>query len=1281
MRQKLMEKNLNIDETTPFRQYVDAFSELVKDSSIQPVATIETELQQWDFAKTDKSDWVQVTLPHSCNMADCRDSNMFRGITWYKQTWFLSAEDMTCDHYLKLEQATMCANIYVNDTLVYYHSSGYAPCTVKLTGLKEGQNLIYVECNNKINYDICPISADFSFPNGLIGLAYHIKSKNVYLDPIKYGVDKAHITQKDVSALAANFKVECAIHNSFDDYAPVVVKIKANDTILSTDNVKVDAGEVYDYAVDLSIDNPHLWQGREDPYLYDISIELSCKDVIIDTLHIPTGFRSLIADHYSGLFLNGKPIRLWGAGVHQDTEAHFAAMTHADYENNYTYFDDIGMNYLRLAHYPHNVYDYTLADQHGYLTEVEIPWINNCPLNCSDAFKASINQYVKDMIVNLYNHTSIALWGISNELGGNHAPISSSYGGGYSKDLAIKLNNAAYLYARTLDQSRPIGLQTTASVISNNFLGDWMAFNTYDLWYTTNASQQTNTYNNLHSQWRYIDGISEYGAGANIDQQSENWLTEEEKGSSGGKHFESYQSYVHEIQMDKIIPLGTMGVCAIWAFFDFPAYPRSEGGTKGLNDKGLMTRNRQIKKDAYYLYKAYWNKTDPMVHIKDKRIATRTSNMIAITAYSNCDYVELYRNGALVQQLGDPTDSINGVIWTFDTLQFYNERDYYEVKGFIDGVEVASDTADFTTTGTYLNIGLFCRSNIQEMNFIKTNPIAQDFILESNCNWNVISVPDWLTVTPSNGTIDNASTVINISAQTNDTGVARSAEITFSPVVGASVSDIPPVSCVITVNQSAADVSYLGYVQLSSLSDYIDTGYIPNENSKVEVKAYIDGTAKSRQIFGCRSSSSSTDRFAYFLDTNVHTINPMYGDGSLNDLNISLPINQVYTLSIKQGSASYNGTEYPISYTTRTISPYTLWLFCTNQANAIYGHAELGMKLYYCKIYESDVLIHDYCPAVDNDGNVSLYDEITKTYLHSQLNTMVGDQLYDSIEIIPNTMSVSSVANTQTAKVKYSDSEQVSILGIDDAWLTASLSEDKTELTVAYEANPNSESRIATITLGCGTARATLIVTQDKLIQSTGEYTPLLYLASNEADHPYIDTRLFLDSSYVVETKCQFSKYDAIAIFGARSATNNLRYAALVDSKQRYYLILANNDNSTGAYYTWHASDGAITIRMSMIDAYIGDQHVGQSNPGGVAAFTTACSMYLFAENQLGTPKNITGTRTIYYLKVFEADGITLVASYIPVLDSNGIPCIYEEKAGIFLYSQNDGVFSYGTIS
>jgi beta-galactosidase len=137
-------------------------------------------------------------------------------------------------------------------------------------------------------------------------------------------------------------------------------------------------------------------------------------------------------------------------------------------------------------------------------------------------------------------------------------------------------------------------------------------------------------------------GLSEYGAGGNPAQHQEG--PPQKVDNKGPFHPEEYQDYVHEVDWAQIQNNPNVWGSFIWAMFDFSSAKRNEGGAVGVNDKGLVTQDRKIKKDAFYFYKANWTSA-PMVYIASRRMTPRKVATTEVKVYSNCAEVALTVNG------------------------------------------------------------------------------------------------------------------------------------------------------------------------------------------------------------------------------------------------------------------------------------------------------------------------------------------------------------------------------------------------------------------------------------------------------------------------------------------------------------------------------------------------------------------------------------------------------------------------------------------------------------
>lgn len=1292
---KTILENKGAVNTTVFRDY-PTFVDNKIDNLIDTAVTTCTPISSLQFSKTDvgiDGEGIEtVTLPHTCNVNDCTSDSMYRGSSFYYYSLTLTELTALDKYYLKLEQAVQCATVYVNGTNVGYHSAGYAPYTVELTGLVVGDNIIKIKCDNSINYDIIPLSADFSFVNGIIGLADIIHVKGIFFDPITYGIDKCHFVPKNISASLATATVKTALSNCSTTTECIVnvtinlLDANNNNAITAiTDKVKIGVNETVAYSKEFDLVNPHLWNGKTDPYLYTLQVVLSYNNTTLETLNVPVGFRKILSDHNSGVYLNGTLIQLFGACMHQDSADHSQALTHTDYDTKVASVVEYGAPMLRLAHYPHNPYMYHLTDTNGILVQAEIPWVNNCPANCSDNYKASIITYVHDMIINLYNHCSIMLWGLSNELGGNHLPISSSVLGGYSKDLAVSLQNEAYAYARILEPIyRPVGYSTTKNSLCKDFSSDWVAFNSYGLWYNTDANTMQNGASTVYNYYKLFGGVSEYGAGGDWRQQSENWRTDTNIGAGGALHYESYQTYVHEFHLNKLIELGSMlSYATLWTYADFASYKRTEGYENGINDKGVISRDLTVKKDSWWLYHTYYNRnnsdTNPIVYITDKRLSARTTNFITIKAYSNCDYVELWSNGYLLQTLTAPTDATNNIIWTFDPVQFWSQEDVYTVKGYVDGVEVDSDSNTFTTTSPEVlsgyNYVTSDTSSIQ-VDAVPTTP-AVLININTNNNWVITSDQSWVTVSPASGTITTAGVQeqveISIFIGNNTTATNRTAILTCAPADGleglSSSSEIQVTQLGVEIEDS------VDYLSITS-EGYFNTLLRNSTRTRVEAQFYIPhSTTGTVSLFGTASPGDTGIGLEMNLDTCVATVR--CGDNEEYTFSYTEAVNNLYTIVWTSTGCSINddSVSYTISYSSGT---YVYWLCGTNNGLSLNNPLPVGCRIYYARFINNyvtpNVTLLDLVTIIDDKGVPCLQDSLTENNYYFINGTVATAELDGHCILNPTSGTIAGVDGSIDVVV---DATYGTTYLCESDWVTITYDSATTTYTFTGSDNTLAVSRVATIYIKSGMSVAQFALTQ-QAGSNTADYQDVSYLTSNAATHPYILTSIVPTADMTIEVKGYFSNYNGTALLGSRVNSSTLRCDLVANDDAAIYACFPAGPSKLKTYTSSNLTlySSPHVYKFNVTNFYIDNSVHAMDGTSTPSAFTSTIPFMLFADNTDGTASNQGHDRTIYYCKFWQ--GETLIAEFIPRLDANGVACMYETVSETYYYSQNSGTFSYG---
>ncbi len=563
----------------------------------------------------------EISLPHTWNAADGQDggNDYYRGTCWYRRMLERPQLNAGQKAYLEFDGAAMTADVYLNGEKLARHEGGYSRFRVNVTEkLRAGTNELAVSVDNADNDHVYPQKADFTFYGGLYRMVRLVIVPEVHFSMDYYGGDGIRVTPQ----------VTLADGNREHAQAKITVEIWADGgaemvTVTAADQTK-QAAVADGYAkAEFELSDVHLWDGMEDPYLYTAKAELAGGDVVQTRF----GCRSFHVDPQKGFFLNGRAYPLRGVSRHQDRAGVGNALTSAMHQEDMEIIKEIGANTLRLAHYQHAQEFYDLCDENGLIVWAEIPYIT---LHMPNGRENTLSQ-MQELVVQNYNHPSIVCWGLSNE-------ITAS--GGVTEDL---LENHRLLndLCHRLDASRfttmadVFMLETDSPVLE---IPDVNSYNLYFGWYLGELEQNDAFFDEYHAKYpdRCI-GFSEYGADANPQYQS----AEPDKGD----YTESYQAVFHEHILQMIEKRPWLWATHVWNLFDFAADGRDEGGKNGQNQKGLVTMDRKLKKDAFYLYKAYWNRKEPFVHLCGRRYADRTEAETEVKVYSNQPEVTLFVDG------------------------------------------------------------------------------------------------------------------------------------------------------------------------------------------------------------------------------------------------------------------------------------------------------------------------------------------------------------------------------------------------------------------------------------------------------------------------------------------------------------------------------------------------------------------------------------------------------------------------------------------------------------
>lgn len=585
--------------------------------------------QAWRFSQPGQPDAV-VTLPHTWNNIDGQDggNDYKRCACTYRTTFDAPAYDAAAECvYLQFEGVNASARISLNGSEVCRHDGGYSTFRADITSLlKATDNELTVVVDNTVNDTVYPQKADFTFYGGIYRDVSFVIVNKAHFDLDHFGGTGLKVTPKPENGYKdGSVRVE-TWHNAHEG-AEVAV------ALLDAQGNTVAQGTGTDQT--LTIHGVHLWDGIESPYLYTAVATLTVNGTPVDEVRTRFGVRDFKVDAKTGFWLNGRQYPLHGVSRHQDRKGLGNAITKAMHDEDMALIKEMGCNTVRLAHYQHDQYFYNLCDEAGMVVWAEIPYISE---HMNNGRENTISQ-MNELIIQNYNHPCIVCWGVSNEI-----TIST-------KDKKDMLDNHHELndLCHRMDPTRLTTLACYAMCGPFNpvaHITDLVSWNLYLGWYVPGLFLNDLWMDFFHLVYPNRPlGYSEYGAEAMPNLHSAK--------PRRGDHTEDYQAKYHEYMLRCFDRHKWLWATHVWNMFDFAADARDQGGEPGMNHKGLVTFDRKIKKDSFYLYKAWWSK-DPFVYIAGRRYADRTESTTTVTVYTNQPSVALYANGKKVgEQTGD----------------------------------------------------------------------------------------------------------------------------------------------------------------------------------------------------------------------------------------------------------------------------------------------------------------------------------------------------------------------------------------------------------------------------------------------------------------------------------------------------------------------------------------------------------------------------------------------------------------------------------------------------
>ena len=577
--------------------------------------------KNWYFTGPNGNE-IAVNVPHTWNNIDGQDggNDYWRGTCHYRKSFLKPDFDPETQRvYLEFRGVNASADVTLNGKQVMHHDGGYSTFRADVTDYLTEENRLEVAVDNSVNDRVYPQKADFTFYGGIYRDVSLLIVSDLHFDLDYFG--STGIRVKAIP-LEDSKRGEVTV-STWTNTGLGEIQVELTDQ----EGTVVARGTGKD--VKLSIENVHLWNGVNDPYLYTATARLLVNGKELDQVSSAFGVRSFHVDPDKGFFLNGRSYPLHGVSRHQDWKGIGNALTREHHDKDMELIREMGVNTIRLAHYQHDQYFYDLCDKYGMVVWAEIPYISE---HMPNGRENTITQ-MKELIVQNYNHPCIVTWGLSNEI-----TIST-------KDKADMLDNHHVLndLVHEMDPTRPTTLACYAMCGPFNkvaHISDLVSWNLYLGWYVPGLFLNDLWIDFFH--WKYPKrplGYSEYGCEAMTNLHSAHPRREDQT--------EEYQCVYHEYLLKCFEKRPFMWATHVWNMFDFAADARDQGGEPGMNHKGLVTFDRKTKKDSFYLYKAWWS-DDPFVHIAGKRFADRTGETTKVKVYTNQKHVKLMVNGKVV---------------------------------------------------------------------------------------------------------------------------------------------------------------------------------------------------------------------------------------------------------------------------------------------------------------------------------------------------------------------------------------------------------------------------------------------------------------------------------------------------------------------------------------------------------------------------------------------------------------------------------------------------------
>jgi beta-galactosidase len=611
--------------------------------------------------------WEVVSIPHTWNAEDGanglapdldRPEGYYRGPAWYERALQMPPAWKGRRVFVRFDGVSLVADVLINRVPVGQHRGAFGAFCFEITPYLKfnGKDSMRLRVDNSRAFDVAPLSGDFTIFGGIYRPVEIFSTGEVCISPTFFGSPGVFLTLRKMSKEKAEVEVKTLISSDDADLQGIELEIEiknAEGAVVAKKAEHIAKAGSSELTAIVEIPTPRLWRGVAEPYLYSATVRLSHVGELLDEVTQPLGLRTVAIDKEKGFLLNGEPYALHGVNRHQERAGKGWALSEADHDEDHALIREMGANTIRLAHYQQAEYFHDLSDRFGIITWEEIPLVD--AVSASPGFLANAQQQLQEMIYQNYNHPSVAMWGLFNELDC----------GAMTTAPAVPVVEDLQKLAKQIDPTRPtVAASFRQNAGAKHKIPDAAAWNIYPGWYSSSPDDAAGWIADFSKQMGGRIGISEYGSGANPAQFQEGDLARPVH--NGAFHPQQWQNHFHERLWAQLKDNPHLFGTWIWAMFDFAVDKRNEGGIPGLNDKGLVTRDRKTKKDTFYFYKANWN-NEPMVHIASRAATPRKKAITDVKLYSNCAEVELLVNGKSVGRA--KPDAIKVCRWPDIALQ------------------------------------------------------------------------------------------------------------------------------------------------------------------------------------------------------------------------------------------------------------------------------------------------------------------------------------------------------------------------------------------------------------------------------------------------------------------------------------------------------------------------------------------------------------------------------------------------------------------------------------